>query len=710
MIGWAWFAFTAMWGMDCIPAGGHLGAGAAGTTLAAENSLRWHTVYPLWDWFGTSDPYPTGAMCHHPFGMYWLSAVSLRIFGHRDIAVNLPAVLMSIAMPPLLYAIGKHCWGPVAGAAAVLGYVLVPLMVGYSIFHNLEGLTIFGAALFYLGTVRYQAWGRRRDLAMFVVGALVTTSGDWVGYLILAPLLGWAFLRSFVLPSWMTPVIRQVRYHKWWALSVASAIVTLALWIWLFRRADKLGDWLGAGDMRGGAKDAPLATVLEARKAWIEFSFTPFVIALGKLGAVVACLRFVWKRRDEELLSLAMLFAATVQYVVFKRGADVHIFWPLYFVPYFALALAQMVATVQSGAALALGKLAPTSLRAAGAVALATVVLTSLILAPDGVRSLRVWRETGGRYDDKGALIRSHVDMLVVLRKLVVPHLHRGDRLAYQSGAAVGWEHAWVLDRDTIETEMPNSAHPFWVARASALGAARLKQLVQSYKVAIYGDTVLWTRGTTPGPVDAYSLGEHEPNLWQWMFTNNVEPVRDVADAPDDFLTWEWRTHLDQPATPPQRSPVTLDELRIAHNVAVSQGDDDAAERLRERIVGQLVRDPETHFEGGHELMGTRVTHGVQPRLEVWFQAGGPTATDTTFQIRSHIVRRARLSLIPIDETDREMAWPPILSTKLWKKGFIYKFECNMNHRIGVEQYLGTWASGPARRGDNGPILLTTAD
>ncbi len=706
-----WFAFTAWWGMAGPPLGGHLGNGAAGTVLLAENGLKWHTVYPLFDWFGTTNPYPIAAACHHPFGMFWLSDIALVLFGHHDFVVNLPAVLMSSLMPLILYKLGKHCWGPVAGMAAVLGFTILPLTTAYSIFHGLEVTTIFGSVLFYLGTARYQTYGRRRDLAFVLIGALFATAGDWAGYLALAPVLAWGFLRAFVLPSWMTPAIRALRYHRWWALSVVMMVTTLFLWVWLFQRADKINEWLSSAVNRGGGKDIPLSVVLESRKAWIAFSFTPLAIAIGKVAAFVALGRFLWKRTDHELFSLAMLLAAAVQYIIFKQGADVHIFWPHYFGAYYALALAQLAATAFEGSAFIAGKLAPAAAsRIAPAVALSVVLLPSLMLTPDTVRALKVWRETGGRYDDHGALIRSHGDLIFVLRDLIAPKLQPGDRIAYQSGANVGWEHSWSLRADMAEMESPSDVYPFWIARASALGADRLKKVSATRALAIYGDVIVWTRGTPFGPVDAYSLGEHEPNLFQWMFTNNVEPVRELPHAPDPFLTWEWRVHLDEQAFAPTASPTTLNEQRIAHNVAVERGDAAGAERLREQIVAQLVRDPEAHYDGGHELMGVRVTKGVQPMLEVWFAAGGPTDGDTHFHVRSHIVRPARFSLIPANETDREMAWPPALSTKLWKKGFIYKFECVMNHRIGLERYTGFWAGGPAKHGARDPVVLVDVE
>jgi hypothetical protein len=37
------------------------------------------------------------------------------------------------------------------------------------------------------------------------------------------------------------------------------------------------------------------------------------------------------------------------------------------------------------------------------------------------------------------------------------------------------------------------------------------------------------------------------------------------------------------------------------------------------------------------------------------------------------------------------------MPTKLWKAGYVYKFEAALNHRIGLEEYWATWAGGPAR-------------
>ncbi len=696
-IGCVWFAFTAFWGVGDMPTAGHLGAGSAVSTMIAEASLQWHTVYPLWDWYRTVNPYPAAVYTHHPFGVYWMSAVFVKLLGHRDLVCNLPAAMMSTAIPPLLFRIGKRAWGTVAGTATALGFVVLPITIGFSIFHNVEVITIFGTVLFFFGHLEYQATGRKRYLVTSIVGATIGTSGDWPGYLLIAPLLAWAFVRAFTLPQWMTPHVNARRYTLWWAWCVAATLMTCALWLGLFQHVDRIGEWLAQGKSRGGGSDMPLALVLEARKNWIDFSFTPLAIAVGKLAVPVILVRVIWRRRDEEVLSLAALFGAVAQYVIFKRGADVHVFWPHYFGLYYALAVGQLVATAESMGTF-VGRFAiPTRARAFGLLWVGVVSVVSIFMIfPDGARSLGIWRRSGGKYDDRGALWESDADFLFVVAKLARPTLRRAEILAHQG--PWGWEHDWALAGLSEESQDPTNRNPFWFARARELGAEHLKRVASKNHLRIFGDgVVVVTRGEPNAPLDAYSLHEREPNLLEWMFTNNTEPVRKLDMTPDPFMTWEWRVHLDQPAAPPTAAPATLNELRIAHNVALAEGHEADAESLREKLVDQLDRTRETHFEDGSELMGDLVTHGVNPTIEIYVRANGPTAGDSTFTNRSAVIKANPLSLIPIDTTECDHAYPPALSTKLWKANFIYVFHAALNHRIGLEKYWGTWAGGPRR-------------
>ena len=707
VIGWGWFVFTAFWGIADMPTAGHLGAGSAVTSMMAEGEIRFHSFYPMWDWYSVVDPMPNAAYTHHPFGPHWMSVLFVALIGHRDIVCNLPAAIMSSLMPPMLFRIGTRAWGIVAGTATALGLVVLPITVGFSIFHNVEIITIFGAILFFWGHLEYQALGRTRHLLASLAGALVCTSGDWPGYLIVGVMLAWGFFRAYASPSWMTPAVKPSRYHMWWAWSAAIAVGTFMVWMAFYQHLDRIGEWLAQGKSRGGGSDVPLKTVLEARKNWIDFSFTPLAIWIGKAAVPIAVLRLVVRRLDEEALSIAALFGAVVQYVVFRRGADIHIFWPHYFGLYYALAVGQIVVTAQwLGGAIAKWFSPPNARAVAAASAFVAMGPSVFLIVPDGARALGIWRRTGGKYDDKGSLWDSDADYLFVVSKLARPRVHFGEALGHQG--AWGWEQDWALGNRSEDAQDPSPRRPVWVARVRELGADHLKRLAPKYHLRIYGEdgVVVVLRGEPAAPLDAYSLDLHEPNFFQWLFTNNVEPVRTLPDAPDPFTTWEWRVHLDVPAAAPTAQPKTFEELRIAHNVAVEQGRDDEAERLRERIVDQLDRRPETHFSDGSELVGVRVTRGVKPMLEVFVQAAGPTKGDSTFTIRSAVVAKNPLSLVPIDTTECDRAQPPPLPTKLWRKGYIYRFHAALNHRIGRERYWGTWSGGPRTKSGNPKIDL----
>src|ERR1700760_1553485 len=90
-----WFGFAAVWGMFGIPGGGHIGAGSAGNVMAAEQMIRWKIQYPAWGWYDGERPAQSAYLCHHPFGQYYIPAVLYFLFGHHDVLVHLPAVLMS---------------------------------------------------------------------------------------------------------------------------------------------------------------------------------------------------------------------------------------------------------------------------------------------------------------------------------------------------------------------------------------------------------------------------------------------------------------------------------------------------------------------------------------------------------------------------------------------------------------------------------------
>jgi dolichyl-phosphate-mannose-protein mannosyltransferase len=712
LIACLWFGFAAAWGMCQIPGGGHSDSGSVGTTGTSVAIARFKIVYPSVDWYAVTAPGPSTYYCHHPFGIFYFSAFFLWIFGHRDFVVHLAPVLMSIAIPPLLYGIGKQHRGPAIGAVAACAYVVVPIAVGFANYNNLETPCIFGSLLFFWGHSVHLATGRKRHLAASLLGLTVACSSDWAGYLLVAPLLAWGLLRAFALPPRWTPTLDYRAYSRWWALSVAIAVGTLLLWVGLIVKADKIGDWLNSAEGRSG-DGTPLEAVLEARKNWIDFSFTPLAVWLGKAAVPICFLRVLLFRRDEEVYSLSILFGSIAQYLAFKRAADIHIFWPHYFAEYYALAMAQLASSLMDLVRRVSGLFVKSHRAAAvGAwTALALGLVPSMAMAPDAARSLLVWRRTGGRYDDRGGLNRNDIDLLSVVKSAIVPRKPPGSSIDINPSSGWWWEHMWTFDGryqqagDPSAGEPASSSHPFWLGRASGLSSGDQVRIAGRAHVEVYGDVWIVDQRRDQAPIDAWRIEEREPNPVEWLLYGGWEPVRRISPAADPLRTWEWRVHLKQPATLPTNADTrTLADLRILYNVAVFEDAAARAEELREKIEAQLDRSVQTRFGEGIQLIGVRVTRGVHPRLETWFLASGPTTSDFAFHFRTTILAPARLSLIPPDTTDREIGKAPSLPTRLWRPGFIYMVDVPLDHRIGEERYSGTWSgNGAPQRLDGQP-------
>jgi hypothetical protein len=712
LVACVWFALAAAWGLfGPIPAG-HYGT-MGGEGIIGENMVRWHIFGPVWE-YETTPPTLTQYYCHHPWGGFWIMGFLFAIFGHHNFVLPLPAVLMSAATPPLLYGIAKQAWGKVPGAAAAVGFVFLPIVLGFANFHNVEVTVIFGCCLFFWGHARMLATWKLRHMLASLAGVALAASADWPAYVVLATLLAMTLVRGFLLPRQWASAFSFRRYATWWVLSVTLSVGFLALWIYLFARSDKLLDWLSSATSRGLGAPTTLEQALAGRKHWIELSFTPPVIFLGKLAVPIAFLRLFLRRRDEEAYSLSILAGATASYVFFKQAADVHIFWSHYFGGYFALAFAQLVATLSDGARWFTRRLpARWPALAAQMGPLAFTAAFGLTIAPDGFRALRYARETGGRFNEGPHALSSEINIVRVLYLLK-------DRLPRWAGPDLvsphlqwSWAYKWAsqgqgraIQALPTEHAQAHDPHPIFMARASGLSVDQQRALVSTFHVEIY-DNDIWVvdRQLPAAALDAFTLDEHEPSLWEWYFISGVEPVRKYV--PDPFSTWEWRTHLGQPATLPHSSPNSLEQVRIAHNIAVVEHDAQKAQEWKARLERGLVRDAATSFTQGISLLGFHRIGGTEPRIVLLFEATQTPTSDATFGVHAIAEKSKTWSFIPPDPTEREVAMPAALSTLLYRPGFIYSHTVVLRQRISTERFSGSFqskdGSAPPARVDGQP-------
>jgi hypothetical protein len=686
-----WFLGAAGWELFGPHLSGHYAA-SAGLGIAADNMLACPLLGPVLEYTHECPP-PTLYYCHHPWGIFWTTAALMRLFGHHDFVCRLAPVLLSAATPVLLYRLGRALWRPVAGAVAALGFTVLPITLAFANFNALEVPVIAWSMLGCLGFARLIQTGRRRHLAVFLLGTLAAVHADWPALVLIGVLLGFGLLRGYLARAAFGPVPSERGYAEWWILSATLTVVSVLFYFWAFHESDKLSDLLGAFEHRATDAALPLAKVLESRRYWIELCFTPIAIALGKLAAIVGVCRLLMLRREIEVIPLAVLLMATVQYVVFKQGADVHVFWPHYFGAFFALGLGQLVATLAAALEWIQDRRRAPEERAVGAkaglVAFGCALLPLLGVARDGIPALGYARITGGRFNEKGLLIDSEGDKAAFLR-WVEQQARPAAEVSMHSGMRNNWSQNWTLARHVVRGNRvaPTTAdrgQGIYLADSRFLPSPVQNELMTNFHVVAVGPFWRVLTDEPPSPLEALAIIDREPSAWEWYFVLGTEPQHEVAVDP--FLTWELRTHFGQPADVPREAPQSLEQKRIAHNIAVARGDSVRANELLTELE-RALRPVHVPLNGGAELLGTSYRAGTLPLFTLYLRAGGPSTSDLRLSVTSRVTAPAFASSTMADPTEREVGLPFRIPSTRWIRGFIYSDPVPIRKRPGTEEFV----------------------
>lgn len=689
------FAAVAAWEIGGPLLAGHY-ASSASVGIIAENMWRWRIAGPVWE-YTAARPGPELYYCHHPWGIFWTTALLMKVFGRHDFVCRLAPVLLSTATPPLLYGIGRAIWRPAAGAAAALGFVALPISLAFAHFNALEVPVMAWTLLGLFGWVRFLQTYRRRHGVCAVLGFSLAMHADWPSFVLVAELLAFGLVRLYVLRRAFGPV-HERRHAALWIALACSAVLTAGLYGFLFFQAGKINDLVGSYSLRSTGQKMPLLAVLASRRYWIELCFTPVAVFLGKVAAVVCAFRLIASRREIEAVPLFYLGMAVFQYVVFKQGADVHVFWPHTFAAYFGLGLGALVATVTPLVAAAWARRSPSGADRAPALALALAALPLAVVLRDALPALVYARQTGGRFDEHGRLIDSDGAATAFLRWLG-PRLGPADPVELHEGMKPTWAQVWSLGGRVVGLSRPIPKEPAPPDRAAYLADTRFlldplqADLAARFRVVAVGPFWHVDRSAT-GPIEAFAIHEREPTLLERFFLSGTEPVRSIE--PDPLLTWELRAHFDQPAELAERAPRTLDDRRILHNMAVARGDAERAAALAAEIESEL-RPLHARFDDGTELIGVRYVDGVLPELVLVLRAAGPTDKDVQLTVKSRVVERAPLSTTMADPSEREVGLPLPIAPERWKKGFLYADHVPIRKRPGREVFAASFWS--RRRG-----------
>jgi len=684
------FAVAVFWELADTFGAGHFAASSAVCT-AGENMWQWGILMPVTH-HTLRPPFPSEYYCHHPLGIFWVSALFMKLFGHHAWACRLPAALQSALVPPTLYLGARALWGPVAGAIAAVSYAAVPIALGFGDMNALEVPVIFGTAVAVWGYARFRQTYARRFSALALAGLTYALCADWAAVFFAALMLGAVFVGVFLLPRW-TVIADRRRVTAFWGLAVALSVLVVVGHLLVFQHFGQLNELFLQGARRSAGADLPLRQVLHARKFWIEVCFTGLAIAVGKLALPVFGLRVLVKRSDLEVLPIAVFAMALLQYVVFKEGADVHVFWPFYFAEYFAFACAGLARSALD----VLGGIGEISRKFAGLwpsyACLALGLSVPLVMLPDGLRVLHYAHRSGGRLNENGHPTKPDKDKVAALEWLTA-RMVPNTGVTFHPGMRQSLWVDWSMQRPAATvTHLPTTPATgqdrYYVADMRYMSAAEQEALAETFSITALSTFLTIDRTQPKGPLRAFEVARVAPSWLEAYWVSSSHDLRRVVDSP--YLTWELRDRFElTPNDPPTTPPASFEELRIAHNIAVSQGDVARAERLLQALLAGSDRRAQHVFGNGDELLGTRLEHQSSFVFSVYFRAAGPDPGEPQLVMHSVVEAEPNASIVAKDTIVAEVGMPFAIPTSRWKPGYVYASVTEIIKRIGRERWYGS--------------------
>ena len=690
-----WLLYWACAGLLGPLLAGHYAASAS-VGIIADNMLHWHIAGPVWRYTAAA-PHPSDYYCHHPWGIFWTQAGFSALLGRHDYVLRLPPIVASAGTVVLLYRLGTSVWRPAAGAMAAAAFVCLPITLSFAHFNALEVPVMFWSTLGMLGYWRYLRTGQNKYLWLSVCGWSLALNSDWPAFMLLATLLAFEWFRAR-LPNNSFHPLRRAWIRRWW-LWLASILLLVGIgYLALFQHYGQLNALIYSYHLRAGHTPLSWWQTLLGRRYWLALMFTPLALLLAAISACWCLFEWLLLRRWTATLPLAVGIMASAQYLLFPQGADVHIFWPHYFALFFALGCGALTNA-------ALGCLAPPTravagspttsstipLTRAGALILALAGAVWLVVARDAAEVADYARASGGRFNEHGLYIHSDGDKTAVLKHLATQLPHDG-RVALHQSMRGTWAQVWALGGRVVR---PHAAQPkpgdaIMVADSRFVSDRVQRNWLSRYRITAVGP-YWWFRPSAPAAgahpangLAAQHIDEKERSWWGRYWWGAHQPAYSFRQAP--FLTWALRSHFGLPAAVPSAAPAGPEPWRIAHNIALQQGDVASATAWREKLLKHM-RGPRVTFEDGTRLLASRFEPGSRPRLWLLFEAAAPLPPRRRPALRSRVLEGPRWSTTMADPTVREVGPPLALKASRWRRGWLYSYTVDIDRRPGREVF-----------------------
>jgi len=316
------------------------------------------------------------------------------------------------------------------------------------------------------------------------------------------------------------------------------------------------------------------------------------------------------------------------------------------------------------------------------------------LIFPDGLRALGYAHRSGGRFNENGHLTKPDKDKVAALEWLSA-NMATPSGVTLHPGMRQSLWVDWSLQRP-VSTVMRlpsgewSARERYYIADLRFMGAREQEALVAGVAPVVIGPFLAIDRAAPAAPLTAFAVERVAPSLLEAYWVSSSHALRRIA--PDPYATWELRDRFGlTPNEPPSASPHSYEELRIAHNIAVSRGDAALATRYREQALAGILRGPSESFPNGDAYLGSRLEHDGSLVVTIYFSSAGPDETEPELFIRSSIKDRAFASMVPKDTLAAEVGMPFAIPTNRWKRDYIYSSITEVIERIGSEVWMATF-------------------
>ena len=478
------------------------------------------------------------------------------------------------------------------------------------------------------------------------------------------------------------------RFGQWWAMSFCIVVLTILAHLAYIKAIGAVDEFLNQEAKREKGHDQPLRQVLDARRYWIDVTFTPLAVTIGKIAAPIFLFRLGFcsagRSRSSRWRSFLM---ATVEYVHSQeRRGRAHVLAVACSRPYSgALGRRPRARTAARSRRPCRSRGSTSFPRALSKDAIpargprSDRRLYAMLVLPDGVRGLYYARTTGGRLNDRGRRIFQDVYKSEAAGWLG-GQMSARSRVQIHASMHTTWAVDWALRRPTVgrgrRTGPPRRTGEdrYFLADLAFMKPPEQVKMARDFHVVAVGQFVLVDRAAPPRrPMATYSTCGSSV-LSSGISSRGRSRYERFGPTPGTrgscaTSSGRPRTHC-RPSTPRRRRSMICASLTtLRWWWATRRARTTFWSRSWRGSTRRKTRNIPT--ERSSSACCTRVASRRRSMCS-FRQRGRRGADDMQFDIHAVVERAPLASLVEADNKTKAAGMPLRDPPRLWKPGFIY--------------------------------------